>query len=74
MTVFKGFLTIAKRNLGMMFLYILIFLAISLFFKTHLMILSRPVFNPNLFRLRSLTWTVESWRKVLKITLLLFIT
>ena len=30
MTVFKGFLTIAKRNLGMMFLYILIFLTISL--------------------------------------------
>lgn len=36
MTVFKGFLTIAKRNLGMMFLYILIFLAISLFFQNTL--------------------------------------
>ncbi len=30
MTVFKGFLTITKRNLNMVFLYIIIFLAISL--------------------------------------------
>ncbi len=30
MTVFKGFLTITKRNLRMVFLYIIIFLAISL--------------------------------------------
>ena len=36
MTVFKGFLTIAKRNLGMMFLYILIFLTISLFIQNAL--------------------------------------
>ncbi len=31
MTVFKGFLTLTKRNLGMMFLYIAIFLTISIF-------------------------------------------
>ncbi len=31
MTVFKGFLTITKRNLGMMFLYIAVFLTISIF-------------------------------------------
>ena len=33
MTVFKGFLTITKRNLGMMFLYIAIFLSISIFIQ-----------------------------------------
>ncbi len=31
MTVFKGFLSITKRNLGMMLLYIIIFLTISIF-------------------------------------------
>ncbi len=36
MTVFKGFLTITKRNLRMVFLYIIIFLAISLL--THKML------------------------------------
>ena len=30
MTVFKGFLTIAKRNIGMLIMYIVIFLVICL--------------------------------------------
>ena len=30
MTVFKGFLTITKRNINMMFLYIAIFLGIAI--------------------------------------------
>lgn len=36
MTVFKGFLIITKRNLGMMFLYIAIFLTISIFIQKSL--------------------------------------
>ena len=30
MTVFKGFLTITKRNLGYVFMYIIIFLTITI--------------------------------------------
>lgn len=37
MTIFKGFLMITKRNLGMMFLYIAIFLTISIFIQKTLL-------------------------------------
>ena len=63
MTVFKGFLTIAKRNLGMMFLYILIFLTISLFIQNALSDSKPPVFRLNLCLLQSLIWTAENWQK-----------